>query len=106
MAKLGIKRKDMWGGCSPCEPNRDYENEMVYPSLNMEGVQVEAAGLEKLEFGDEVTLTIKARVTRVGGQSAENEVPSMAFDVMEIESDEAGAKTGGGLASAYAKAAK
>lgn len=102
MASLGLKRKEMWGGC---EPSKDYENEVIFPTLNLEGKQVETAGLGKLEFGDEVTLTVKARVCRVGGQSEDNEVPSMAFDVLEIDSD-GPAKAGGGLAGAYAKAAK
>lgn len=102
MANLGIKRKELWGGCSPCEPNRDYENEVVYPSINLEGAQVEAAGLEKMEFGEEVTLTVKVRVSRVGGQSQENETPSMAFDVLEIEADKPAAR---GLAAAYQRAA-
>lgn len=102
MANLGIKRKDLWGGCSPCEPNRDYENELVYPCLDLQGAQVEAAGLEKMEFGEEVTLTVKARVSRVGGQSADNETPSMAFDVLEIEGEKPAAR---GLAAAYQRAA-
>lgn len=107
MANLGIKRKEMWGGGCMSEPaeKKDYENEIVYPCLDLQGPQVSAAGLQALEFGDEVTFTIKARVSRVGGQSAEKETPSMAFDVLSLEAEEAD-EAGSGLAGAYGRAVK
>lgn len=99
---LGMKRKDLWGGCNPCGDSKDYENEIVYPSLSLEGKQVDAGGLGKLQFGDEVTITVTARVSRIGGQSSPDELPGLTLDVMTID---AGKKsTGKGLAGAYRNA--
>ncbi len=105
MADLGMKRSELYGGMGMCCPETsskdDYENQIVYPCLDLQGPQVEQAGLDGCEFGEEVTLTVKARVSRVGGQSQEDETPSMAFDIFSIEKE--GGK-GKGLGAAYVEA--
>lgn len=66
MTPLGFKRKDLNDGsyCSPCAPcdNKDYEDEMIYPEINVVGKQADVMGADTLDLGDEVEVTLRLKV--------------------------------------------
>lgn len=102
MADLGMTRKEMWGSPSCCD-SKDYDNEIVHPTLELNGKQAALAGMTGLEFGEEVTVTVRMKVSRLGGISENEKTPSVSFAVMEIDG---AAKKKTGLAGRYADALK
>jgi len=68
LVKLGIKRKEMFPTSpSPVEggkSEKDYDNEVVYPELDVSGPLAEQLGAEDLSLDEEFTQTVKWRVKR------------------------------------------
>jgi hypothetical protein len=66
MTPLGFKRKDLNDGsyCCPASTtdSKDYENELVYPEINVVGKQADVMGADQLELGDEIEITLRLKV--------------------------------------------
>lgn len=78
MIKLGVTRKDLgdgYYGCSPCcssdDPARksEWEQEVIHPSLDLNGKHAELFGADDLELGDMVEVTLKLQVTSLRDNS-------------------------------------
>jgi hypothetical protein len=72
MTKLGLKRKDMEGyfGCAPCcdsDPKKraEWDNQIVYPKLRLEGALAELFGIDDLSLGDRVKVELVMEVTEL-----------------------------------------
>lgn len=68
-------------------------DEPQYPSINLTGDQAEACNLNDVMVGDEVTLTVKATVSKVGDyeKPTPGSSPSVTLHITDIESE--GAET-------------
>lgn len=65
MTAMGMKRQDMHD--RPAEPkatDKDWDNEIVYPTLNLSGKQAEMFGAESLDDGECVQQTVVWRVKK------------------------------------------
>jgi hypothetical protein len=63
MYDLGVRHKDLYGAPEPVS-SKDYDNEKVYPSLDVSGKQAELMGAEDLQEGECVIVPVKLRVKR------------------------------------------
>lgn len=63
---LGMKRKEIHGGPTTPSPKseKDYENEKIYPELDVSGAHAEMLGAEDLKEGDVIEQTVRWRVKR------------------------------------------
>lgn len=74
MIDLGMKRKEAYGGrCSPCcDEDSEYDNEIVYPELYVEGKQATMMGADDFDVGDEFEVPCVLKVRRISkSESAE-----------------------------------
>lgn len=64
LVDLGIKRKEMHGGPEslPEKTSKDYDNEKVHPTLQVDGPHAEMMGAEDLKKGDRVRQTVEWEV--------------------------------------------
>lgn len=63
MIDMGLKRKEMNSGATPMK-EKDYENEKVYPEVDLHGDHAEMMGAEDLKEGDVVRQPVQWRVKR------------------------------------------
>ena len=61
LVDLGIKRKEMHGPSEPMPAmkSKDYENEMVHPSMHVDGQHAVMMGAPDLKKGDRVRQTVE-----------------------------------------------
>ncbi len=64
MTAMGMKRGDMQESPAAKTVDKDWDNEMVYPTLNISGKQAENFGAESLEDGECVQQTVVWRVKK------------------------------------------
>lgn len=66
MTPMGMKRKDMYGEAKPAAPSKpkDWDNEIVYPTVRAEGKQAEMLGAEDLEDGEMIQQVVCWRVKK------------------------------------------
>lgn len=64
MTSMGMKRKEMYPSESPATPSspKDYDNEIVFPSVSVRGKQAEMMGAADLEAGECVKQTVVWKV--------------------------------------------
>lgn len=66
LKSLGVKRKDMFPSTAAAEPmsSKEYDNEIVYPQVSVDGKQAEAMGAADLEQGECVKQTVIWKVEK------------------------------------------
>lgn len=62
MTPLGFKRKELHDYESPATPDKDWENEEVYPEIHADGKLAEVMGAADLKAGDTFETKVLMRV--------------------------------------------
>lgn len=86
MTPLGFKRKDIYGGTeSPATPDKNYDDQEVYPEIRVSGKHALAMGAADLKPGAEIETKVKLRVADLTATDKNGKKSySMTLEVCEI----------------------
>lgn len=90
MTAMGMKRKDMRGP-SPSEPmkEKDYDNEVCYPCIHVDGKQAVMLGAESLDDGECVKITGIFRVKKTTVERDGEKYYTLDLDLLKASDPEA-----------------